>query len=281
VLPVNILGIILALISAAVWGGGDFSGGYASRRASPIHVLSLAALSGLLVLIVAAVLWREPFPSPRGIFWAALAGISGALGIAVFYRALSMGHIAVVAPTAGVISAAVPVIAGVFIEGPPALTKFAGFVLALAGIWLVSAASGPEGRVSSHEFGLACLAGVGFGGFLTFLGLVDPGKIFTPLIVSRSMTLCIGLLLIWHNRMPLPGLTSSPAALLAGVMDAGGNLFYILARQYTRLDIAALLSSFYPASTVILASIILKEKVSFRQGIGVAACLAAIVLIVM
>jgi drug/metabolite transporter (DMT)-like permease len=126
---------------------------------------------------------------------------------------------------------------------------------------------------------LACLAGIGFGGFLIFLGLVDPGKIFTPLIVSRCMTLCVGLLLIKLNRLPLPALSSNPTALLAGVLDAGGNLFYVLARQYTRLDIAALLSSLYPASTVILAGLILKEKISFRQGVGVGVCLAAIVLI--
>jgi drug/metabolite transporter (DMT)-like permease len=279
-LPANILGIVLALISAAVWGGGDFTGGYASRRNSSFHVLVLAAFSGLLTLIAAAVIWREAFPSARSILWAALGGISGALGIAAFYRALSMEQVAIVAPTTGVISAALPVVFGILTLGLPASTKLTGFVLALAGIWLVAAATGPEGRISSRGFVLACLAGVGFGGFLIFLGLVDPGKIFTPLIVSRSMTLVIGLLLIKLKRMSLPVLTSSPLALLAGVLDAGGNLFYVLARQFTRLDIAALLSSLYPASTVLLAGIILKEKVSLRQGVGIMVCLAAILLIV-
>ncbi len=277
--PANILGIIFALISAATWGGGDFTGGYASRRCSPYQVLALAALSGLLVLVSAALFWRETFPSVRGILWAMLGGISGALGIAAFYRALSMGHVAIVAPTTGVISAILPVVFGLLTQGLLAQTKLIGFGLALIGIWLVSAASSSEGRVSRREFGLACLAGIGFGGFLIFLGLVDPGKIFTPLIVSRSMTLCIGLILIKLNRLPLPAPSSNPTALLAGVLDAGGNLFYILARQYTRLDIAALLASLYPASTVILAGLILKEKMSFRQGVGVGMCLAAILLI--
>jgi drug/metabolite transporter (DMT)-like permease len=278
--PVNILGITLALISAAVWGGGDFAGGFASRRSSPFYVLALAALSGLLILLIATVLWRETLPSARGILMAALGGIAGALGIAAFYRALSFGHFSIVAPTTGVISAVLPVLIGITIQGLPAVSKLIGFGLALAGIWLVSSASGSESRISSRELVLAVLAGVGFGGFLTFLGLVDPGKIFTPLIISRSMTLCVGLLLIKLNRMPFPALTSNPMALLAGVLDAGGNLFYILARQFTRLDIAAVLSSLYPASTVILAGIILKERMSFRQGVGVAACLAAILLIV-
>ncbi len=279
-LPVNILGAALALISAAVWGGGDFMGGYASRRSSAIHTLSLAAVSGLTILILAAGIERESFPSWRGILLAAMGGISGALGIAAFWRALTMGHVAVVAPTAGVISAALPVVVGIFTEGLPGTATLGGFGLALAGIWLVSAAGPSTGRVSTREFILACLAGVGFGGFLVFLGLVGSGKVFTPLIVSRSMTLFVGLLLIRLNRMPLPSLASNPVALLAGVLDAGGNLFYVLARQFTRLDIAALLSSLYPASTVILAAIVFKEKLSFRQGIGVLACLVAIMLIV-
>ena len=278
--PANLLGILFALICAAVWGSGDFAGGYASRRSSPFQVLVLAASSGLLVLILAALFWHETFPSTRGILWAMLGGISGALGIAAFYRALSMGHVSIVAPTTGVIGAALPVVVGAFIQGLLAPTKLLGFGLALVGIWLVSASSSSEGRVSRKGIGQAVLAGIGFGGFLTFLGLVDPGKIFTPLIVSRSMTLFIGVVLIRLNRLPFPTISTNSTALLAGLLDAGGNLFYILARQYTRLDIAALLSSLYPAATVILAGLILKERVSFRQGLGVLLCLAAILLIV-
>lgn len=277
--PSNILGILFALTSAAVWGGGDFTGGYASRRLSPFQVLVLSALSGLVVLIAAAGLWRESFPSTRGIIFAIMAGALDALGIAALYRALSMGHAASVAPTSAVISAILPVVFGIFVEGMPALTKLLGFGLALAGIWLVSAATTREGRVSRQEFLLACLAGLGFGGFLIFLGLVEPGKIFTPLIVCRCLTLAIALLFTGLYRLPLPSLSSNPTALLAGLLDAGGNLFYVLARQFTRLDIAAVLTSFYPASTVLLASVIVKEKVSLSQWIGLLLCLAAIILI--
>ncbi len=275
----SLSGILLALVSAIVWGSGDFSGGYASRRQSQFQVLALAAFSGLVVLIIAALIWHEGFPSPAGMLWAAAAGLSGALGIAAFYRALSIGHNASVAPVAAVIGAAFPVIFSAITEGIPPASKMIGFLLAFAGIWLVSTAPHAVEKVSRQAFLLACLSGVGFGGFLTCLGQVDPGKIFTPLVVARSLTLLTGLALVKLNRLPLPSLKANPLALLAGLLDAGGNLFYILSRQFTRLDIAAVIASLYPASTAILAALILKEHTSRSQAAGILFCLAAIALI--
>lgn len=273
------MGIFLALISAVVWGSGDFTGGYATRRSHQYHVLTLSALSGLLVLIAAALVTREAFLSPRGMVWAMLAGISGAVGIAGLYRALSTGHAALVAPITGVIAAVLPVLYGIVITGWPAPTQLLGFALALAGIWLVSSANSATGSATRQEFLLACLAGVGFGGFMIFLGQVEPGKIFTPLIVARTFTLLTGVLLVLRSRLPLPALRGNFLALLAGLLDAGGNLFYILAKQYVRLDIAAVLSSLYPAATVLLAALLLKERVARRQWLGLILCLAAIALI--
>ncbi len=278
-LPSNLLGILFALTSAFVWGGGDFTGGYAARRSSQYHVLSLAAFSGLVVLVISAVVFRENFPSWAGMLWAMLAGVSGSVGMAALYRALSQERAASIAPTTAVIGAVIPVVYSAFAEGLPAPQKLAGFGLAFAGIWLVSAGSSAEGAATRRGFFLACLAGLGFGGFFTFLGLVDRGIILTPLIVARSFTLITGLILVRLNRLPFPSIRANPPALLAGLLDAGGNLFYILARQYTRLDIAAVLASLYPASTVFLATLIFKESVSRRQGLGVLICLAAIVLI--
>ncbi|MGE5222495.1 MAG: EamA family transporter [Omnitrophica WOR_2 bacterium] len=275
----NILGIVFALTSAIVWGSGDFTGGYATRRQSQYSVLALAAFSGLVFLVIAVMVRHESFPSSRGIAWAMLGGAAGALGIAAFYRALSMGYTATVAPTAAVIGAGFPVVFSIFSEGFPAPARVAGFGLALAGIWLVSRAPGSTGGISRQGFVLACLAGIGFGGFLTCLGQVEPGKVFTPLVIARSLTLVTGLLLVRLNRLPLPSPASNPLALAAGMLDAGGNLFYVLARQFTRLDTAAVLSSLYPASTVILASLVLREKTSRSQWAGLMICLAAIALI--
>ena len=278
-LSADLLGILFGLTSAVVWGVGDFSGGFATRRSNQFHVLALSALSGIVILLVFAVLRDESLPSLNSTLWAMLAGAAGALGLAALYRALSLGQAASVAPTAGVIGAALPVGFSAFTEGPPSIERLIGFALAFLGIWLVSQTSLQDRGVSRQGFVLACVAGVGFGGFYIFIAQVERGLIFTPLIVSRGITFCTAILLLRFRRLPWISLTSNPMAFVAGVLDAGGNVFYLLAKQFTRLDVAAVLSSFYPASTVLLAYLVLKETMTRTQWLGVALCLGAIALI--
>jgi drug/metabolite transporter (DMT)-like permease len=278
-LPATFLGAFLALTSAAVWGSGDFSGGYATRSSNNYHVLALSAFSGIVLVALLAILGREGWPSPAGWVWAGLGGVSGAVGIACLYQALSLGHAAAVAPMTAVISAVLPAVAGALIIGLPGPSQLAGFVVAAPGLWLVSAPVQDGPKLSRQELLLAVTAGLGFGGFFVFIGLVDRGYLYTPLVIARSLTLLTALVLLVVRRLPLPALTSSPVALLAGVLDAGGNIFYILARQYTRLDVAAVLASLYPAATVLLAWIVLHEHISRRQWIGAALCVAAVALI--
>jgi drug/metabolite transporter (DMT)-like permease len=277
-IPSSFLGIISGLLSALVWGTGDFAGGYASRKQSQYQVLFLSAFSGLIFMLLAALIFRETMLSTRSIIFAALGGLCGALGIAAFYRSLAIGNAAVVAPTAAVIGTALPVVFSTILEGVPSQFKFAGFILAIFGIWLVSAGESdhPSGK---DGFSLAVLAGIGFAGWLILLGNVEHGKVFSPLVISRIIALLTGVALVLINRQPLPCLASNPAALMCGVLDVGGNLFYVLARQYTRLDVAAVLSSLGPAVTVIITTVVLKEAVTRRQWIGVVTCLAAVVLI--
>ncbi len=278
-LPADLPGILLALTSAFIWGAGDFSGGFASRRDNQYKVLALAALSGIVVLLAAAAVRGESLPSPASALWAVLAGVSGALGLAALYRGLSLGHAASVAPTAAVIGAVLPVVFSGFVEGLPGVTRLAGFVLAGLGIWLVSQTAAQDMEISRTGFALACLAGAGFGGFFIFIAQVEPGAVFTPFIVTRCITLCVALALLRIRRLPWGPATPNPVALAAGVLDAGGNVFYLLAKQATRLDVAVVLSSLYPASTVLLSCILLKERVTRTQWLGVAVCLAAIIFI--
>ena len=278
-IPADIIGILFALTSATVWGSGDFSGGMAARKSHQYQVLMLAALSGMVVLSIGAAIRGEGIPSGRSIFWATLAGSAGALGMAALYRALSLGHTASVAPISAITCAAIPVIYGLVSIGLPKTTQLIGFVLAFLGIWLVSRSSANRDKSFREGMILAFLSGIGFGGFFLFIALVDKSQVFFPVLVARTVTLVIALVMLGIKRLRIPGLASNPIALIAGVLDTGGNVFYLLATQFTRLDIAALLSSFYPAMTVILARVILKENVSRSQWSGMILCLVAITLI--
>ena len=271
------LGVLLALASALVWGSGDFAGGVAARRSHQFQVLVLSALSGLVMLVVCGAIRHETFPPPSSLAWAATAGLSGAGGIAALYRGLAIGSAAIVAPTAAVITAALPVVFNGLTAGLPRPSQLAGFVVAIAGIWLVARTS--ESSRSNDGLRLAVVAGVGFGGFLILIAQVHSELVFLPLAVTRAMTLVAALVLLLARGVAIPAVTANPIALLAGVLDAGGNVLFLFARQFTRLDVAAVLSSFYPVATVVLSRIILHERVTTTQWVGAIVCLAAVALI--
>ena len=282
-------GILLALTAAAVWGAGDFSGGFASRRLHHYQALFIVSLVGLPFMLLLAWIGGESLPGVFGMVIAALAGACGAIGLAALYRGLTLGNTALVAPVAGVIGALIPALVGMLLQGFPGALQLSGFGLAGLGIWSVSANGAPV-EAGSHSvvgakganiagFGYALLAGLGFGGFLTLIARVPDEAIFAPLVVSKLGALLTASILLWRARLPVPRLDASPVALLAGVLDTGGNLFYLLATRYARLDTAAVLSSLYPAGTVLLAAVLLRERISARQWLGVAACIGAIALI--
>lgn len=278
--PTPLLGAFFAIAAALVWGSGDFGGGLASRRNSQYQVLTLAGLSGLVVLVVLALLLREPWPGFSDMAWAAAAGLCGALGLAALYRGISLGNVAFLAPTTSVIGAIVPVIFELLRHNPPSGPQWIGFALALAGIWLVTQTKGHDPHMRRESLLLALMGGISFGLFFTLLDFVQSTAVFTPLVFSRSATVLFGLVLILARRERLPSPRSNLLILLVGLFDAAGNIFYFLAIRYTRLDVATMLSSFYPATTVILASLLLHEKISRPQWLGVLCCLAAVMLIV-
>lgn len=302
--------IVLALSAALSWGSGDFAGGFAARRLNQFQVLFLTALSSLLMLVLAGLVAQESLPSLHSLIFAALAGISGAFGLASLYRGLSIGNAALVAPVTGVIAAIIPVLTGLALEGIPGVVQFIGITLALLGIWMVTRFSAEEhipedpaknpggGNASTvlaggenasfspwhlrHSApGLAILAGIGFGGFLALIAQVEQEQVFVPLIVAKTASVLFAMGVVWSRKQSLPKPNRSPVALLSGVLDAGGNMFYLFATQFTRLDTAAILASFYPVATVLLSNIILKERVSSQQWIGILFCIGAIMLLSM
>lgn len=272
------LGVVLALCSACVWGSGDFCGGRASTRMDAFQVLCLSSLSGIVMLIVLAFAAGEAVHADRGMAWAAAAGVCTAVGIASLYRGLSIGNAATVAPMAAVTAALLPVVYGAAIAGLPGRLQMAGFGAALVGIFLVARAA-PQGPGSRAGVRLGLLAGLGFGSFLVLIAQGTPGAVYVPLAVARSVMFAASLLVLFARRMPVPSIKASPLALVAGMLDAGGTLLYLLAQQYVRLDIAAVLSSLYPAATVLLARAITREPVTRMQWLGAAVCVAAVALI--
>ena len=272
------IGALLALCSAAVWGSGDYCGGRATTRSDPFQVLALAAASGIAMLVAAAFIAGESWTLSFDLLWAAVAGISGSLGIVSLYRGLAIGNAASVAPMASVIAAAVPVVYGVAANGAPRGVQIAGFVLALAGIWLVASAAS-TGSASRRGLWLGTLAGIGFGAFMVLIAQVDVAAVYVPLVVARTMMLTTAVVTLGARRMALASPVSNPTALLAGLLDTGGNVLYLLARQHVRLDIAAVLSSLYPVATVALARIVGHETITRTQWLGAAACLIAVLLI--
>lgn len=277
----QLMGAMLALTSAFVWGSGDFSGGIAARRNSPVQVLALASLAGLLALL--GLMWfrGEGLPTWSGMGWSAAAGAAGALGIASLYRGLATGNAALIAPTAGVVGALVPVLFGAITTGLPAFNQQIGFGLGLIGIWLVTQIPSAQ-RISARR-GLesALLAGIGFGCFFVLIAQVESGKYFSPLVIAKTISLLLALLLLGIRHQSMPAIHTNPFALVAGILDAGGNVFYLIAKEYTRLDVAAVLSSMYPATTVLLAGLLLQERMSRAQGLGVFICIIAVALIVL
>jgi drug/metabolite transporter (DMT)-like permease len=269
---------VFGLASALSWGAGDFSGGLATKRAPVLGVLAIGHTVGAVLLIGLALLWAEPLPATADLGWGLAAGVAGAVGLASLYRALAIGQMGLVAPLSAVLTAALPALFGALTEGLPSTLKLAGFGLALVGIWLVAGTGGAAG--ARQGLGLAVLAGCGFGVFFILVHRAGANAVFWPLVAARFGSLGLVLPLALARRQLLwPDRRLLVPVLLSGALDVAGNAFFILAGQAGRLDVAAILASLYPASTVLLATLLLGERVLRVQQIGIVAALAAIALI--
>lgn len=270
--------VAFGLAASLCWGSGDFSGGLASRRANVTTVVVAAYTVGFFLLVGLALITREPFPQPMDLLWGALAGIAGVLGLLAFYSALATGKMGLAAPVSAMLTATLPVAFSAFITGLPSPLQLGGFALALLAIGLISRPDGTEG--SLRGIGLALIAGLGFGCFFILISRVSPGAIFWPLAAARFVSVALLLLALRLRRQEvLPGKSVAPLITLTGVLDAVGNAFFVLAAHSGRLDIAAILSSLYPAATVLLAAIVLRERIQRIQATGVVLALLAIPLI--
>jgi drug/metabolite transporter (DMT)-like permease len=272
-------GALLGLISALSWGAGDFLGGLASRTSRVYQVVIASQIWGGFGMLIIALIVGEEIPPWDDLVWAAGAAIFGNLGIVLLYRALASGNMGITAPVSAVTAAALPAAFGMLIEGYPGHLTLVGFVCALTGIWLVSRPDGVQVTGLSH-LGLPLVAGAGFGIFFIMLDQASEEATFWPLLVARLSALVIMFTLATLSHQPIfPQVKHLPLICLAGTFDTGGNVFFALAAQSGRLDIASVMSSLYPGATVLLAFIVLREKITRIQWMGIGITLAAIVLI--
>jgi drug/metabolite transporter (DMT)-like permease len=275
----EMIAILYGLASAVSWGTGDFSGGFAVKTSSVYGVLLIVYIIGFVLLSICALLLGRPVPDFYSLLLGAAAGISSFLGLAALYKSLADGKMGIVAPLTAVIAAVLPVFFGILLEGAPSRLQVMGFVIAFAAIWLLSA---PEKfqRLKWRKLGLPAAAGLCFG--LTFILIDQAAKqaVLWPLAAARCTGIAALIVLIAIFRSgSLPPKNKYPVACLAGIFDTAGTTLYALAAHTGRLDISAVLASMYPAATVMLAWLILKERLSRRQWSGVAAALIALALI--
>jgi drug/metabolite transporter (DMT)-like permease len=274
----NLISPALSLSAAVAWGAGDFSGGMATKAANAFHVVVVAHATGLAFVISLALISGEPVPGWHTLLWGAIAGLIGGVGLAAFYKSLAVGTMGINAPLSAVITALVPLLFSFLTEGLPHALQIVGIALALVSIWLIAAPHGMTAQ--SRGVALAVLAGVGFGGFLLCMKLAGSRSIFWPLVSARAASCLLMLaIILLAGRSWSAGRGVLGWMLLAGILDSGANALYVAAAQRGRLDVAAVLSSLYPASTVVLARLVLKERLSRLQIAGMMAALVAVVLI--
>ncbi len=259
------------------WGGGDFLGGFASRRANPTFLAAIVYGSGLIFMTALALLNHSVLPSHRAMFWALAAGCFAGMSLANFYKALSLGSMGIAAPLTAVLAAAIPALVGIATEGWPNAVQIAGFVLAALGIWLVSR---PEGGTETKGLGLAVMAGFGFAAFFLCIKQAGNGSALWIADFSRVTSLAVTAVVVMFSRtsFQLPR-ASFITVIFAGILDVSGSVFFVRATQTGRLDSAVILCSLYPVITVVLAKIFLKEQFTGWKLAGILAALIAVPMI--
>ncbi len=266
-----------AMASFVAWGTSDFLGGYFTRKANAFLFTVIVNIGGLLLMGTLALATHATFPPGRAAAWVLAGGVSGGASLGIFYRALSSGRMGLTAPVAAVLGAAIPAVFSIYKEGLPGRVPLLGFVFAALGLWLITRAedgSKPEG------IGLAVMAGIGFAGF--YLCVRQAGEVSALWITSltRSGGLIITTLIVFLGA----GFRDiTPAGVrwgvLTGCIDSMGTLPFVRALQTGRLDEAVVISSLYPAVTVLLARFLLKEHFSRWRIVGLLAALTAVPMI--
>ncbi len=273
----NAIPVAFSLAAMLCWGTSDFTGGYATRRAPAFLFTTITHASGACLMLSLAWLGRSPLPVKGTIEWSILAGMLAGVSLAIFYAALASGKMGIVTPVTAVLSAGIPAIIGIVTEGAPGAVAVIGFVLAAAGIWLISRS---EQGARPEGLGLAIISGLGFAGYFLCVRQAGAGSPLWIAGLSRACSLLVTgiIVVIWARKSRiLPA--DIRMAVLTGVIDVTGSALFVRALQHGRLDSVVVLSSLYPGVTVLLARLILKEHLPRWKVVGMLAALAAVPMI--
>jgi drug/metabolite transporter (DMT)-like permease len=273
--------VLLSLAASSCWGIADFVGGLQSKRVPVAVVLALVEGTGLVLVLVVIAVVGEPLPGARAVVLALVGGVGGVLALGCFYRALSIGTMSIVAPISAT-GVALPVIVGVATGDELSLVVSAGLAVTVVGVILASReAHEDHGRAAASRLsvGLALAAALGFGSYFVLSDAAADDSVLWLLALSRAIPVPALLGLARWRGMPMPG--ARPALLLAaaGTLDCGATGLYAVANTKGALSIVAVVGSLYPVATLVLARMVLGERIRPVQRAGVAAALAGVALI--
>ncbi len=276
------MALILALLSAALYGTADFLGGLAARRTAALAATVVAQGCGLVLVALALPLFPAQPPSAAGALWGVGAGVTGGAGVALLYYGLALGRVSVVAPVTAVCSITIPVLAAIGLGERPGPVALGGIAVAIASVALISRHDDPAGKPRGRDrsLAIALASGVAIGAFLVCLARAGSASGLWPLLLARA-TSTLGLAAVARlAKVPLAIPRSVlPVVAACGALDMVANALYLIAVREGPLGLVATLASLYPASTVLLARVVLGERLRPVQSLGLACAAVAIVLI--
>ena len=275
------MGIVLGLLAATFYGCADFCGGLATKRSSMWSVTIVSQAVGL-VLLVCILPFFHAHVTANDFLWGAAAGACGGFGLALLYHALSIGKMGIVSPITAVLGASLPVSVGSAYGEHLSRYQLIGVIIALIAVVLISTSHDDDGKIEFKTAGVkeAVVSGLILGGFYLLLAHAGPRAGLYPLVTARLASMgFLAVIALVARQSIRPTRSALPLIVIAGAIDMCANAFYVTATFHGYVSIAAVLTSLYPASTVILAWLVLKEKLQAVQYAGLLSALVGVLLI--
>jgi drug/metabolite transporter (DMT)-like permease len=280
--------VLLGLGAAITYGTADFIGGLVTRRNPVARVVVLSKVAGLVLYLAAVPLLIEASDLGRAWAWGLAAGVAGSVGVGFLYRGLARGRMSVVAPITAVLSAVIPLLFGLAIGERPSPIQLIGVAVALLAVALVSTAPdplapadpSPRGRLARSGVLDALVSGVGIGAFLILITRAGEDSGSWPLVAARVAEIAIMAVVLVASQSGIrPDRGTGKAIATTGVLDSAANLLYLIGTRLELISVVAVLTSLYPAATVLLARVFLRDRLSRGQVVGLGLALAGVIML--